>query len=286
MIGAWISIIVFLTCLGFLGFFFISRTNQDVKSKEITRIEQKQERTQKKEQEQEQEQEPVLWLDSRKGIADNGTNEVLEWRDARGDAYESVSAAKERPPMPIVKSTGVGLTSSMLVSRRSFPKSANCTLLLVCELPAPGAWGTIFGHFNSGADYDGVPWHSKDVQLRVTNDRRVSWHTSGDNTRATVPFDEIWPVGPTTAPVVFACTMNSDATTSTMRIAFATAKTRGSRATTVPRTIKDGSAPIVIGSSYANEFSHAVLYECVYFTETLAQADLERMTAELILKWT
>lgn len=231
---------------------------------------------------------PLVWLDSSKGYKLKGSSgtDVVEWSDVRGTVIVEVET--DRMPMPMVKDKGIGFTSAMLLSRQRFAKSANCTLLVACELPAPGEWGTIFGHFNRGTDADGVPWHSKDVQLRVTNTKRVSWHTAGDNERATIAFDEIWPTSssaPTRGPVVFACTMVSDETSSTMRIDFETATTRGSRSTRLKRSITDGEAPIVVGSSFANEYSNVVVYECLYYTSALSPTDLETQKSELVRRW-
>ena len=79
--------------------------------------------------------------------------------------------------------------------------------------------------------------------------------------------------------------MVSDETSSTMRIEFETATTRGSRSTKLKRTMTDGDAPIVVGSSFANEYSNVVLYECVYYTTALSQTDLETKKQELVRQW-
>ncbi len=303
MIGSILLIVIMITALVFLFYFFAQRTREDVttleedeRKKRDATGEAKSAQQQKQQQQKEQQQQavPVLWLDSRKGYKLKGSTEIVEWADARGAQYGIVEVQTDRMPMPTAPTgtqKGIGFTSAMLLSRQRAAKSANCTLLVACELSAPGEWGTIFGHFNRGTDADGVPWHSKDVQLRVTNNKRVSWHTAGDNERATIAFDEIWPSSSSSAsssgrgPVVFACTMVSDETSSTMRIEFETATTRGSRSTKLKRTMTDGDAPIVVGSSFANEYSNVVLYECVYYTTALSPTDLETKKQELLRQW-
>ena len=295
MIGAILTILVMVTSVVVLFYFFSRRTMEDVGNLESAVAEA---RAKQKEKEDAQrnnnnnnnnpktQQAPVLWLDSRKGYKLKGSSaEIVEWTDARGAQYGIVEVQTDRMPMPTANQTGIGLTSAMLLSRQRIAKSANCTLLVACELSAPGEWGTIFGHFNRGSDTDGVPWHSKDVQLRATNNKRVSWHTAADNERATIAFDEIWPAGQARGPVVFACTMVSDETSSAMRIEFETATTRGSRSTKLKRTMTDGEAPIVVGSSFANEYSNVVLYECVYYTTALSPTDLETQKQELVRRW-
>ena len=300
MIVSILLIVIMITALVFLFYFFAQRTREDVttleedeRKKRDAKGEAKSAQQQQKEQQQQQAV-PVLWLDSRKGYKLKGSTEIVEWTDARGAQYGIVEVQTDRMPMPTAPTgtqKGIGLTSAMLLSRQRPTKSANCTLLVACELSAPGEWGTIFGHFNRGSDADGVPWHSKDVQLRVTNNKRVSWHTAGDNERATIAFDEIWPSASSSSsssgrgPVVFACTMVSDETSSTMRIEFETATTRGSRSTKLKRTMTDGDAPIVVGSSFANEYSNVVLYECVYYTTALSPTDLETKKQELVRQW-
>jgi type III secretory pathway component EscV len=166
MIVSILLIVIMVTALVFLFYFFAQRTREDVttleedeRKKRDAKGEAKSAQQQQKEQQQQQAV-PVLWLDSRKGYKLKGSTEIVEWADARGAQYGIVEVQTDRMPMPTANEKGIGFTSAMLISRQRPTKSANCTLLVACELSAPGEWGTIFGHFNRGTDADGVPWHS------------------------------------------------------------------------------------------------------------------------------
>lgn len=218
----------------------------------------------------------VLWLDS-----EDVSGELTDWADTRG-AGLVLTAPNSARPVPVARSGGgVSLTSSMLASP-PFAKSSNCTLVVACSLSTPAEWGTIFGHFNQGDDGKGGRWHDMDVQLRVNQRRQVSWHTAHDNDLVVLPMAPLAPLAPLDKGiVVYACTMQSTATKSTMRM-----DANGTVVSAeLPRTITEGTAPIVLGSSWFNERSNAVIYELAYFHETLSPSECTSVAAWMRQRW-
>jgi hypothetical protein len=207
----------------------------------------------------------VLWLDCL-DISAGGT--ATWWKDTRG-AGLTLSVPPPNPA-PVVNN-GVSLKGTMLASP-DYQKSSNCTLVVACSVESPETWGTIFGQFRPGENAVGR-WHDQDVQLRVNDKGQVSWHTANDNEKVVLPLQP--------GIVVYACTMQSTATTSTMRM-----DVNGTVVSAVlGRTITEGTAPIVLGCSWVNEHSNAVIYELAYFNEALSPADCTAVASWMRQRW-
>ena len=210
----------------------------------------------------------VLWLDCM-DMSGSGASWWKDWKDTRG-AGLTLAVPKSKPAPDAQR--GVNLKGTMLASPE-FQKSSNCTLIVACSIESPDMWGTIFGHFKEGENAMGHRWHDQDVQLRVNDKRQVSWHTANDNERVALPL--------LSGIVVYACTMQSTATTSTMRM-----DVNGTVVSAeLGRTITEGTAPIVVGGSWFNEHSNAVIYELAYFNEALSPAECTAVASWMRQQW-